>query len=105
MIQCLKLIKICNGIMLNFYLALIYMYIGLFHLYLWLLFLADSQSQISVTSTLKVVLIGKLSHFHKAKLYSELFVDITGFLPCSNSLSMYVSLPGIHHYKHVSFSF
>ena len=38
-----------------------------------LLFVADSQSQISVTSTMKVVLIGKLQNlqfndFHKAKL-------------------------------------
>ena len=57
-----------KGIMFNFYLALIYMYI--YRSLPLLLFVADSQSQISVTSTMKVVLIGKLqfNDFHKAEL-------------------------------------
>ena len=62
---------------------------------------ADSQSQISVASTMKVILIGKLQ-FNDWSL--PLVVDLTVF-PCSNSLSVYVSLPGIHHCKHVSFSY
>ena len=65
-----------------------------------MLFVADSQSQISVASTMKVILIGEL-RFNDWSL--PLVVDLTVF-PCSNSLSVYVSLPGIHHCKHVSFS-
>ena len=49
---------------------------------------------------MKVILISKLQ-FNDWSL--PLVVDHTVF-PCSNSLLVCISFPGIHHCKHVSFS-